>query len=93
MAESLLHQGARLLGAAVRFAAGVEHQINREGDLQRALRHCRSRKELILAARRLGYRITRIDLQRAWQEEQAEAEGQQQAGNHTCWVRKASARQ
>jgi hypothetical protein len=40
-----------------------------QGDLRRALRHCRSRKELILAARRLGYRITRIDLQRAWQEE------------------------
>ena len=41
--------------------------------LQRALRHCRSRKELILAARRLGYRITRIDLLRAWQEEQRQA--------------------
>jgi hypothetical protein len=39
-----------------------------------ALKHCRSRKELILAARRLGYRITRIDLQRAWQEEQREQE-------------------
>ena len=38
--------------------------------LQRVLKHCRSRKELTLAARRLGYRITRIDLQRAWQEEQ-----------------------
>jgi predicted ribosomally synthesized peptide with nif11-like leader len=38
--------------------------------LQRALKHCRSRKELILAARRLGYRITRMDLQRALQEEQ-----------------------
>jgi len=37
------------------------------------LRHCRSRKELILAARRLGYRITRIDLLRAWQEEQRQA--------------------
>ncbi|QCH13856.1 Nif11 family protein [Synechococcus sp. CB0101] len=45
--------------------------------MQRALRHCRSRKELILAARRLGYRITRLDLQRAWQEHQAlEAEAQ-----------------
>ena len=44
--------------------------------LQRALKHCRSRKELILAARRLGYRITRIDLQRAWQEEQLENERQ-----------------
>ena len=47
--------------------------------LQRALKHCRSRKELILAARRLGYRITQIDLQRAWQEEQAEAEEQRLA--------------
>jgi len=49
-------------------------------DLQRSLRHCRSRKELILAARRLGYRITRMDLQRAWLEEQAETDGQLQAG-------------
>ena len=49
------------------------------GDLQRSLRHCRSRKELILAARRLGYRITRLDLQRAWQEEQAEQAGDRQA--------------
>jgi hypothetical protein len=46
--------------------------------LQRALKHCRSRKELILAARRLGYRITRIDLQRAWREEQTEAGEQRQ---------------
>ena len=49
-------------------------------ELQRSLRHCRSRKELILAARRLGYRITRMDLQRAWLEEQAETDGQLQAG-------------
>jgi len=51
-----------------RFVADVEA----DAALQRALKHCRSRKELILAARRLGYRITRIDLQRAWQEEQLE---------------------
>jgi predicted ribosomally synthesized peptide with nif11-like leader len=51
-----------------RFVADVEADTS----LQRALKHCRSRKELILAARRLGYRITRIDLQRAWQEEQLE---------------------
>jgi predicted ribosomally synthesized peptide with nif11-like leader len=44
--------------------------------LQRALKHCRSRKELILPARRRGYRITRIDLQRAWQKEHCD---QQQA--------------
>ena len=38
--------------------------------MHRALRHCRSRQEWILAARRLGFQITRIDLQRAWQEHQ-----------------------
>jgi hypothetical protein len=48
-----------------------------QGDLRRALRHCRSRKELILASRRLGYRITRVDLQQAWQEHQLELEQQQ----------------
>jgi len=52
-----------------RFVGDVEA----DGALQRALKHCRSRKELILAARRLGYRITRIDLQRAWQEEQEQS--------------------
>jgi predicted ribosomally synthesized peptide with nif11-like leader len=51
-----------------RFVADVEA----DAALQRALKHCRSRKELILAARRLGYRVTRIDLQRAYQEEQGE---------------------
>ena len=48
--------------------------VEADSALQRALKHCRSRKELILAARRLGYRITRIDLQRAWQEELREQE-------------------
>ena len=33
------------------------------------LRRCRSRDELVLAARRLGYRLTSQDLQRAWWEE------------------------
>jgi len=47
-------------------------EVEADSCLQRALKHCRSRKELILAARRLGYRITRMDLQRAWQEEQRE---------------------
>ena len=46
--------------------------VETDAALKRALKHCRSRKELILAARRLGYRITRIDLQRAWLEEQRE---------------------
>jgi len=47
--------------------------------LRRSLKGCRSTPELILAARSLGYRITRMDLQRAWEEErqeyQREAEG------------------
>ena len=43
-----------------------------DGALARSLRHCRSGKELILAARRLGYRVTRMDLQRAWAEHRRE---------------------
>ncbi|WP_216904125.1 Nif11-like leader peptide family natural product precursor [Synechococcus sp. CCY 9618] len=35
--------------------------------IRRGLRHCRSSPELLLAARRLGFRVTRVDLQRAWQ--------------------------
>ena len=34
--------------------------------IRRGLRHCRSRAELLLAARRMGFRVTRVDLQRAW---------------------------
>ena len=33
--------------------------------LSRALRHCRSSRELLLAARRLGYNVISRDLQRA----------------------------
>ncbi len=35
--------------------------------IRRGLRHCRSSPELLLAARRLGYGVTRVDLKRAWQ--------------------------
>ena len=41
-----------------------------DSTIRRALRHCRSRDELVLAARRLGYRLTRMDLHRARQEHQ-----------------------
>ncbi len=34
--------------------------------IRRGLRHCRSSPELLLAARRMGFRVTRVDLQRAW---------------------------
>lgn len=33
--------------------------------MRRALRHCRSRRELLLAARRLGYAIANADLRQA----------------------------
>ena len=46
--------------------------------LRRSLKGCRSTPELILAARRLGYRITRMDLQRAWEEERQEYKRQAQ---------------
>lgn len=49
-------------------------EAEHDADIGRALRHCRSREELVLAARRLGYRITRMDLLRAWQEHQWEQE-------------------
>ena len=47
-------------------------QAEANPSLRRSLKACRSTPELILAARRLGYRITRIDLQRAWEEERQE---------------------
>jgi len=40
--------------------------------LRDTLKGCRSTPELILAARRLGHRITRMDLQQAWEEERQE---------------------
>jgi hypothetical protein len=36
-----------------------------DGRLRRALRHCRSRSELVMAARRLQFQISLKDLQRA----------------------------
>ncbi|MEB3158385.1 MAG: Nif11-like leader peptide family natural product precursor [Synechococcus sp.] len=40
--------------------------------IRRAMKCCRSRPEFVLAARRLGYRITRVDLQLALEEEMRE---------------------
>jgi hypothetical protein len=40
-------------------------QAEADGNLRRALGHCRSQEELVLAARQLGFRITRMDLRRA----------------------------
>ena len=51
----------------------------KEPQLARALRHCRSNPELVLAARRLGYRITRIDLVQARLADQKEHKQHNQA--------------
>ena len=37
--------------------------------LRQILQTCQSQEDLILAARRRGYHITRIDVMRAWQEQ------------------------
>ena len=50
----------------------------KEPQLARALRHCRSNPELVLAARKLGYRITRVDLEQARLADQKEHKQQTQ---------------
>ena len=52
-----------------------------DASLRQALRRCSSRQQLILTARRRGYRITRLDLQRAWQQEQQQ---EKQERSRTC---------
>ena len=47
--------------------------VETDGVIRRAMKCCRSRHEFVLAARRLGYRITRIDLQMALEEHRLEA--------------------
>ncbi len=37
-----------------------------DGAIRRSLRCCRSRGELVLACRRLGYRVLMSDLRKAW---------------------------
>ncbi|MFN6337590.1 MAG: Nif11-like leader peptide family natural product precursor [Cyanobacteriota bacterium] len=41
-----------------------------DAELRRILRSCPSQADLLLAARRRGYHITRVDLLRAWQRHQ-----------------------
>jgi len=50
--------------------------------LGRGLRHCRSRRELLLACWRLGYGITGRDLRQAWALHQAGEHDQQ---NPQAW--------
>ena len=43
-----------------------------DASIRSLLRHCRSVEDLILAGRKRGYRVTRVDLQRALEEEREE---------------------
>ena len=54
----------------------------KEPQLARALRHCRSNPELVLAARRLDYRITRVDLQQAALQHKLEQEVHKSKNNY-----------
>ena len=54
----------------------------KEPELARALRHCRSNPELVLAARRLDYRITRVDLVQAALQHKLEQEVHKSKNNY-----------
>jgi hypothetical protein len=56
--------------------ARLVEEAERDDVVRRSLRRCRSRSELVLAARRLGYAIHREDLRRLWLL-QGQAQGQQ----------------
>ena len=47
-----------------------------DGVIRRGLRHCRSRRELLLAAQRLGYDIGSADLHQAWELHHQECMGE-----------------
>ena len=54
----------------------------KEPQLARALRLCRSNPELVLAARRLDYRITRVDLVQAALQHKLELEVYKSKNNY-----------
>ena len=54
----------------------------KEPQLARALRHCRSNPELVLAARRLDYRITLVDLVQAALQHKLELEVYKSKNNY-----------
>ena len=54
----------------------------KEPQIARALRHCRSNPELVLAARRLDYRITRVDLVQAALQHKLEQEVHKSKNNY-----------
>lgn len=42
-------------------------EAENDAGLRRGLKHCRSRQELVLAARRLGFAVCLADLRQAWE--------------------------
>ena len=54
----------------------------KEPQIARALRHCRGNPELVLAARRLDYRITRVDLEQAALQHKLEQEVYKSKNNY-----------
>jgi hypothetical protein len=53
--------------------------------MRRSLKHCRSELELVLAARRLGYRLTRRDLREAREEDRRERlQADRHQSSRTC---------
>ncbi len=59
-----------------RFVRDAENNA----DLRTQLRSCQSQPQLVLMARQRGYHITRLDLERAWQQHQATS-AQRASGN------------
>lgn len=49
-------------------------EAERRPSIRQALRGCNDDAALLLRARRLGFRITRVDLQRAWLDHHQELE-------------------
>ncbi|MFM9073830.1 MAG: nitrogen fixation protein [Cyanobium sp.] len=49
--------------------------------LRRSLRRCRSRRELVMACRRLGYRIQSTDSQMAWSLDRTERQARDLAAS------------
>ena len=61
--------------------ARLKAQSSKKPQLALALRHCRSNPELVPAASRLDYRITRVDLEQARLADQKDHKQQNQAAH------------
>jgi hypothetical protein len=64
--------------------ARLVEDAEQDGCLRRSLRRCRSRAELVLAARRLGYAIHKSDLRRLWLLERLSGEHGETSGSPPC---------